>query len=570
MEDNSMPRKSLVTAKQDAAGEWQDTQDMTPCQDGMENAENSQTAPGIRLEGGENMPVLQTEIVNEPDSSAGPAEGGENLPLHQTEIENGLYSRAEPAEGVANTPAPQTEIESGSEQAGSAIGSPLKTGISPACQDGIENGDANTLYSSNIGTSAHVDNNNPGSQQDGMENQENLTEGLIQPPLQPDNSPAPQDGIGNAQNLAEKAPDLYTSGGKHAPLQTGPGEDAELNKKPGPKPRKRNILSHTAGDAETGADIIKTNPEPAKPARRIKPKPSPVLAIDEERTVETSADRMRNDLLDLVESQKSHKILSGTIQGVERSADNPDISFAVIYHGAFKVIIPAEEAVEPPDDFRDRTKADVMHYLVTKRLGAEVDFIVKGIDPGSGVAAASRLEAMAMKRKQYYFGTDRDGNNLIYEDLSAEARVVSVIRAGVFVELFGIEAYIPLRELSYQRWIDAAAHFQAGQRVLVKIIKLDRGDRGNIRVIASVKQAGENPYEQALKRYSPGSRYVGTVSMVDTNGVFVSLDGGIDCLCPYPKRGRPPRGARVTVRIIGVNHDSNRIWGAITHMATAR
>ena len=50
--------------------------------------------------------------------------------------------------------------------------------------------------------------------------------------------------------------------------------------------------------------------------------------------------------------------------------------------------------------------------------------------------------------------------------------------------------------------------------------------------------------------------------MVDTTGVFVALDGSIDCLCSYPKRGRPPRGSRVTVRILGINNDSNRIWGS--------
>ena len=138
------------------------------------------------------------------------------------------------------------------------------------------------------------------------------------------------------------------------------------------------------------------------------------------------------------------------------------------------------------------------------------------------------------------------------------------------MELFGLEVYIPLRELSYQRWLDASGHFQPGQRILVKILSVDRSDRDHIKVTASVKQAGENPYEKALRRYSVGNRYVGTVSMVDTNGVFVALDGGIDCLCSYPKRGRPPRGARVTVRILGINHDSNRIWGAITHIATAR
>ena len=38
-----------------------------------------------------------------------------------------------------------------------------------------------------------------------------------------------------------------------------------------------------------------------------------------------------------------------------------------------------------------------------------MDYIIKGIDQESGIVAASRLEAMAMKRKEYYFRTDRDG-----------------------------------------------------------------------------------------------------------------------------------------------------------------
>ena len=320
---------------------------------------------------------------------------------------------------------------------------------------------------------------------------------------------------------------------------------------------------------EKGAgDGVEEAPKPQK--RRASARPKPVVSIDERPTVETEADKAKNDLLDLLESQKTGRILTGTIQGVERPSDNPSRSLAVIYHGEFKVIIPAEEAVEPPDDYRGRLPEDVLHYMLTKRLGAEVDYIVKGIDPGSGLAVASRLEAMKAKRKAYYLGTDRDGNNLLYSGVCAEARIVSVIRAGIFVDLFGLEIYIPLRELSYQRWMDAAAYFQPGQRILVKVLEVDRSDRNQIKATASVKQAGENPYEKALRRYSVGNRYVGTVSMVDTNGVFVALDGGIDCLCSYPKRGRPPRGSRVTVRILGINNDSNRIWGAITHIAAAR
>lgn len=358
---------------------------------------------------------------------------------------------------------------------------------------------------------------------------------------------------------------------------SGAGGDAGEEPAPSqPKKKaaaKRSIKKKAAEAAEepaAGEDASQTGdgePKRKAPARRRGQK---VVSIDAERTVETAEDKLRNDLLDLVESMKGKKVLTGAIQGVERAGDNPNLIYAVVYHGNFKVIIPSLEAVEEPEDYRDQPKSDVLHYLLNKRLGAEVDYIVKGIDQETGVAVASRLEAMAQKRKEYYFKTDRDGNYQLYEGVCAEARVVSVIRAGVFVDLFGAECYVPLKELSYQRWIDASAHYQPGQRVLVKILEVDRSDRSKPRVLVSVKQAGENPYEQALKRFTVGSRYVGTVSLVDLTGVFVALDGGIDCLCTYPKRGRPPRGARVTVRILGIDHETNRIWGVITHMSTLR
>ncbi len=368
------------------------------------------------------------------------------------------------------------------------------------------------------------------------------------------------------EEMAPQAEEMVT------PEDASPQTDSE-NEKPGAtRARKaKKATEKSESDTESENESPGSEGESIPKRKRSYTRPTMnVLSIDERLAVETDADKAKNDLLDLIESMKTKRILTGTIQGVERPEDNPNRSLAVIYHGDFKVIIPAEEAVEPPEDFRGRSESDIMHYMLTKRLGAEVDYIVKGIDPKAGIAVASRLEAMAAKRKEYYFGTDRDGNNLIYNDVCAEARIVSVIRAGIFVDLFGLEIYIPLRELSYQRLLDASAQFQPGQRVLVKVLTVERSDRNQVKVTASVKQAGENPYEKALKKYSVGNRYVGTVSMVDTTGVFVSLDGGIDCLCSYPKRGRPPRGARVTVRVLGINKENNRIWGAITHIATPR
>lgn len=491
--------------------------------------------------GGEKAPGLQVDAAEEP-------------PFPQTDPESDGIPVAKEAEGAHNSSDSQTEPETaGDEQ--SEPGDHADAGANPTAHQT----DSETDADEQLGAPDLADPEaNSADTQTDSENTPDDDGGSSAVPYTPDK---PQ----TKKKATRK---------RSTAVKTGESKRRSVNKKSESDTADENLAESDEGDpvlsqSDSGAA------EPPKPAsrqsrtaRRSMRRNEPVVSIDEERTVQTTADKLQSDLLDLVESMKSRKVLTGTIQGVERPEDNPNLSFAVIYHGEFKVIIPAEETVEPPADFRDRLPGDVMHYLVTKRLGAEVDFIVKGVDPKTGIAAASRLEAMAAKRKEYYFGTDRDGNNLLYEGISAEARIVSVIRAGIFVDLFGLETYIPLRELSYQRWVDAGNHYQAGQRVLVKVLGIDRSSRSDIKVSVSVKQAGENPYEKALRRYNVGSRYVGTVSMVDTNGVFVSLDGGIDCLCSYPKRGRPPRGSRVTVRILGINHESNRIWGAITHMTT--
>ena len=288
-----------------------------------------------------------------------------------------------------------------------------------------------------------------------------------------------------------------------------------------------------------------------------------VVTIDRQRSVETEADRQMSDLLDLLESLRSKKIMTGKIEGVENSAGG--IPSAVLKHGGFKIIIPCFECVNPPADFRDQEPNSVYQYVLNKHLGAEIEFVVKGIDQESEVVVASRKEAMAIRRRQFYFGQDKDGNNILYEGAIAEARVVSVIRPGIFVEVFGVQCYIPSNELSYQRLLDASAHYQNGMRILVKILKLDRTDPKNVKITVSVKQTKKNPYDTVFERYCVGNHYIGTVTMVDINGIFVALDGGIDCLCPFPIRGRPLIGARVTVRLSHISEESHRVRGDIVY-----
>ena len=402
-----------------------------------------------------------------------------------------------------------------------------------------------------------------------LETSETLAAGKEDAGIQDASVEIPQTDTKNPENLAPE-PSMHSDA----------AEDSTSSQTEPDKPKRTRRRKASQDDIQPESDANEASNENSLPSGSegaqknvVQPprtRPTPIVSIDDQRSVEIEADREKNALLDLTESLKSQKLMTGTIQGIEHPNHDPMNSLAVTYHEGYKIIIPVKEFVEPPADLKDQQLETVLNYMMNKRMGAEVDYIVKGIDANAKVAVASRVEAMRAKRKAYYFGSDRDGNNLLYSDLCAEARVVSVVRSGIFVDLFGLEVFISIRELSYQRMLSADGYFQPGQRILVKILEIDRKSRENIKVKASVKRAGENPYEKALRKYTVGNRYVGTVSLVDTNGVFVSLDGGIDCLCNYPKRGRPPRGARVTVRILGINHDSNRIWGAITHIASAR
>jgi ribosomal protein S1 len=379
----------------------------------------------------------------------------------------------------------------------------------------------------------------------------------------------PDTGVGSEDGAEElkNAPMPQTDSKKEVSDEAATIEpESAPVKKPGRKRKK------TTDESESDDTPVST-PEAAVPAaskpkkRRSVKLVQEVISIDDERTVETDEDKEKNDLLDLTESLKAGRILTGTVQGVEKTSDD---AIAVIYHGAYKIIIPTSEAVAPPNDYRDMSRSDVHEYLLMKRLGAEFDYVIKGIDPKAKIAVASRLEAMKAKRRIFYNNTDTGTGRRVREGTIAEARVVSVIRTGIFVDLFGVETFIPLKELSYQRIMDAKLYYQTGQRVLVKVLGINIVDKNTVEVEASVKQTTENPSAQALRKYSVGSKYVGTVSLVDTTGVFVALDGGIDCLCAYPKRGRPPRGARVTVMILGINQEANRIWGAIIHTALTR
>lgn len=380
----------------------------------------------------------------------------------------------------------------------------------------------------------------------------------------------PPDGVLAAPDAALSQTDLNQAQ-ITSPSEGGPASnhaDAQTDSEMKVQSRKQVSPTQILNLSRANRSAVKVGPIQSKSADDGATVPIPnmeILSIDDELGVQTELEKARDKFLDLIESLKTGRYLTGTIQGVEKHSGMGEPR-AIVFHGDYKVVIMASMVVNLPRNLRDQEPNDIYQYLLTKRIGAEIDYVVKGIDQNTGLAVASRKEAMNTKRRYYYLSLTREGTYRIYEGLVCEARVTSVIPDGIFVEIFGIDVYIPLRELSYTRIADAMGYFEPGDRVLVKITDLDRSDPTDIRVSASVKRVASNPVAKALEKIEVGSNYAGTVSMVDETGIFVQLDVGAECRCPYPYRSRPPRDARVIVKISGIDMEKQVTWGSINYV----
>jgi small subunit ribosomal protein S1 len=113
------------------------------------------------------------------------------------------------------------------------------------------------------------------------------------------------------------------------------------------------------------------------------------------------------------------------------------------------------------------------------------------------------------------------------EGQTIRGTIVRIQDFGAFVDIGGVQALLPVSEISLERVADIRQLLSVGQEIEACILKLDWQAK---RLSLSMKALLVDPWLTAVARYPVGSRHTGTVVRTADYGIFVALEPGLDGL----------------------------------------
>ena len=323
-----------------------------------------------------------------------------------------------------------------------------------------------------------------------------------------------------------------------------------------------------------------SEPEHRAPSARRGERPSPitaaanrrrerVLTIDARDEIQTDEDREAIIWHDIQNSHRTRRILTGMLDGVEKTESG--LTLAVVNYRGFRVAIPVKEMMlytgKTPSGREYLEQMGQPNRILNARQGWEIDSIVKGYDNETRSVVGSRREAMLRKRQTFYFDTDEMGEHLIYEGRVVQARVVAVAEKVIRVEVFGVETSIVARGLSWE-WIgNARDHFNVGDRILVRVLKINRTDLEHLTIRVDARSVSATNSHDNLKKCMPQCRYAGRVTDVRNGVVFIRLNNGVNAIahsCYDPRY--PGKKDDVSFAVTRIDEEQGVAIGIITRI----
>ena len=329
---------------------------------------------------------------------------------------------------------------------------------------------------------------------------------------------------------------------------------------------KKKIEAEAAEVPEVSEAEVEEEPTPKR--KRV-PKEAPILTIDVDGDVETEEQLAEIAWHEIRNAYRTRRILTGMLGGIEQTDNGKTV--AIVEYKGYRIIIPLREMVVnfpnnvSGDDYKDLVIRH--HKLVSNMLGAEIDFLVKGIDSKTRSVVASRREAMLKKRQTFYMETDNSGTYKIYDGRIVQARVIAVAEKAIRIEAFGVECSIMARDLSWD-WIgDAHDRYSVGDQIVVRILSVKRDNIEDLSIKADVKSVSDNNKRTNLSQCRIQSKYAGKVTDVHKGVVYVRLTNGVNAVAHscYDRR-MPGKKDDVSFAVTHIDEEKGVAVGIITRI----
>ncbi|MBU0656536.1 MAG: 30S ribosomal protein S1 [Gammaproteobacteria bacterium] len=137
---------------------------------------------------------------------------------------------------------------------------------------------------------------------------------------------------------------------------------------------------------------------------------------------------------------------------------------------------------------------------------------------------------------------------------------------GAFLDLGGIDGLLHITDMAWKRVKHPSEVVSIGDEIDVKVLKFDRDKN---RVSLGLKQLGEDPWQDLVRRYPSGTRIFGKVSNLTDYGCFVEIEDGVEGLVHVSemdwtnKNVNPAKvvtlGDEVEVMILDIDAERRRI-----------
>ena len=298
---------------------------------------------------------------------------------------------------------------------------------------------------------------------------------------------------------------------------------------------------------KTEEQVITTKEkETILPASPEKLAPTSILTISADADIETPESIEDTNWHELQNAYRTKKILTGTLGGIEKL--ERDGTIAIVYYKDQRIVIPLSEMMINLKEDASSDYGELLNRqnkILGNMLGAEIDFLIKGIDNKSRSVAASRKDAM-LKKRQIFYLPDANGNSRVCEGRIVQARVIAVAEKTVRTEIFGVEYSILARDLSYDWMGDATENYHVGDQILVRITSV------SISSVTDISVKAEN-----LKKYKVQGKYIGTITDIHKGTVFIRLNIGVNAIAHSCYDSRLP-GKKDEVSFVVTRIDSER------------